>query len=597
MCRPLPEGWQALKSKDHNPHHRALPRFDRHFFTAGENFTYIGSGSMGGKAHGLARMMGALESSVWDEFAPDMRVDLPATTVICTDYFDLFMKENDLYERAYTETRDDLIAHAFQTASLPVQLVGDLRSLAEQVHRPLAVRSSSMLEDAMFEPFASVYGTKMIPNNQPDADTRFRRLDEAIKYVYASTFFRDARDYMKATHHSTQDEKMAVIIQEVVGTRFDVRFYPHISGVARSHNFYPTGNASAADGVVDLALGLGKTIVDDATAWTYSPAYPAANPPYNTISELLKQTQTRFWAVNMGKPPAHDPISETEYLLRCDLKAAEYDTSLKHLASTYSADRDRIVMGTGVPGPRLLNFGPILAGDRFPLNDVIKMLLKTCEETLESLVEIEFAVALDPADRQPAQFAFLQVRPMVVSRDKVEIDPDELTGPGVLAASDRVMGNGMRDDIRDVVYVKPESFDVDHSRTIAAELDSINSKLLDAKRPYVLVGFGRWGTSDPQGGIPVKFSQISGARVIVEATLPQVDFTLSQGSHFFHNLTSFKIFYLSIHHSGDYGVNWDRLAALPSATETQFVRHVEFDSPLKVKVDGESGLGLILYEA
>jgi len=586
-----------LKSNEYSPHHRELVRFNRHFFTADEKFTYMGSGSLGGKAHGLARMRGLLESAIWDEFSAAMRVGLPATTVICTDFFDLFMKENDLYDRAYSDERDEVLAHAFQAASLPVQLLGDLRSLAEQVHRPLAVRSSSMLEDAMFEPFASVYGTKMIPNNQPDADTRFRRLDEAIKYVYASTFFNDARDYMKATHHSTRDEKMAVIIQEVVGTRFDQRFYPHISGVARSYNFYPTGNAEAEDGVVDLALGLGRTIVDDASAWSYSPAYPAADPPYNTIGELLKQTQTKFWAVNMGRAPAYDPTSEVEYLVHSDLKAAEYDGSLKYVASTYSAERDRIVMGTGTKGPRLVNFAPILAADELPLNDMIKLLLKTCEEALDSLVEIEFAVVIDPAGRRPAEFAFLQVRPMVVSRDVVEVSPDEMTGPGVLAASDMVMGNGMRDDLRDVVYVKPESFDINHSRAIADELASLNSQLLESKRPYVLIGFGRWGTSDPQGGIPVKFGQISGARVVVEATLPEVDFNLSQGSHFFHNLTSFKIFYLSIHHSRADSINWEALAARPAVNETEFVRHVEFPYPLKIKVDGRNGRGLILYEA
>jgi hypothetical protein len=585
-----------LKSNEYSPHHRALVRFNRDFFTADEKFTYMGSGSLGGKAHGLARMRGVLDSNIWDEFGPAMPVGLPATTVICTDYFDLFMKENDLYEKAYSGDRDDVLSHAFQKASLPVQLVGDLRSLAEQVHKPLAVRSSSMLEDAIFEPFASVYGTKMIPNNQPDADTRFRKIDEAVKYVYASTFFRDARDYMKATRHSTRDEKMAVIIQEVVGTRFGERFYPHISGVARSYNFYPVGNAEAEDGVVDLALGLGRSIVDDASAWTYSPAYPAADPPYNTIGELLKQTQTKFWAVNMGRAPAYDPTSETEYLVQSDLKAAEYDGSLKYVASTYSPERDRVVMGTGTEGPRLVNFAPILAGGSLPLNDLVRLLLKTCEEALESLVEIEFAVAIDPAGKQPAEFAFLQVRPMVVSRDIVEVRSEELVGPGVLAASERVMGNGRREDIRDVVYLKPEAFDISNSRTIAAELGRLNSQLLESKRPYVLIGFGRWGTSDPQGGIPVTFGQISGARVVVETTLPEVDFNLSQGSHFFHNLTSFKIFYLSIHHSGDHSLNWGVLAARPAVNETEFVRHVEFPSPLRIKVDGRNGRGLIQYE-
>ena len=584
-----------MKSNEYSPHHRTLVRFDRHFFTGKDKFTYIGPGSIGGKAHGLARMNGLLGSSLRDRFTGISTV-LPATTVIGTYHFDLFMKQNDLYEIAYSQSRDDIIAHAFQRASLPVQLVGDLRSLAEQVHTPLAVRSSSMLEDTLFEPFASVYATKMIPNNQPDADTRFHKLVEAVKFVYASTFFRDAREYMKATNHSTRDEKMAVIIQEVVGTRFGDRFYPHISGVARSYNFYPAGHAVPEDGVVDLALGLGKTIVDDSTAWTYSPAYPRAAPPYNSIGELLKHSQTKFWAVNMGHAPSYDPVSETEYLIQNDLGAAEFDGTLRYTASTYVADRGRVVMGTGSPGPRLIDFAPILVGDKLPLNDLIKLVLETCEDALGSLVEIEFAVALDPPGKEPARFGFLQVRPMLVSQDKVDLDPRELKGPGVLLSSDRVMGNGVLKDISDVVYTKPGNFDINKSGAIAAEVETFNSRLLAAGSPYILIGFGRWGTSDPQGGIPVKFGQISGAKVIVEATLPDLDFSLSQGSHFFHNLTSFRIFYFSIRHSGEYGIDWECLDSQPAVGESKFVRHVRFPRPLQVKADGKHSRGFVGHE-
>jgi hypothetical protein len=585
-----------MRPTDYSPYHKSLQRFDRNGFSGQGRFTYIGSGSIGGKAHGLAKMKGILESSLKERFAPEISIGIPATTVITTDLFDMFMKHNDLAGVVYGETRDRVIAHAFQRAELPVQLVGDLRALAQQVRTPLAIRSSSMLEDAMYEPFASVYTTKMIANSRPDPDTRFRRLVEAIKFVYASTFFEDARNYMRATHHSTMDEKMAVIIQEIIGRRHGDRFYPDISGVARSYNFYPTGHAEPEDGVVDLALGLGRTIVDDGTAWSYSPAYPQADPPHNSIGDLLKHTQTAFWAVNMGKPPAYDPTDETEYMSKCDLGHAEYDGTLRNIASTYSPQSDRIVMGVGDKGPRVINFAPILRLDILPLNEFLKSLLRTCEDVLGSLVEIEFAMTLDSQRAAPAHFGFLQVRPMVVSQADVNLDPGELEGDNVLIASTNVLGNGLLDDICDVVFVKPGSFDPQHTRKIAGELESINADLADARTPYLLVGFGRWGTSDPQGGIPVKFGQISGAKVIVEASLPDMDFGMSQGSHFFHNVTSFKVFYFSVPHGSDLKIRWECLARQMTVKETDFVKHVRFPSPITVKVDGKTGLGVVSSE-
>jgi hypothetical protein len=585
-----------MSARGYTPDRKSLVQFDRRFFSGKEHFTYIGSDSLGGKANGLAHIKGVLETELGDKFASDITVEIPTLTVIATDHFDQFMKQNRLLDTVAAETRDDLLAHAFQKADLPVQLVGDLRALAEQVHRPLAVRSSSMLEDAMFEPFGGIYGTKMIPNNQPDADTRFRRLSEAVKLVYASTYFADAREYRAATKHTDKDEKMAVIIQEVMGSRFDSRFYPNISGVARSYNFYPSGHAAPEDGVVDLAIGLGKTIVDDSVAWSYSPAYPNADPPYNSIGDLLKQTQTRFWAINMGKPPPYNPISETEHMNRCDLADAEYDGSIMHVASTYVPANDRIVMGTGSDGPRIINFAPILRGDALPLNDLLKDLLAACEAGLGSKVEIEFAVTLAGRAVKPARFGFLQVRPMVVSGEQVDLDHSELCGPDVLVASDSVMGNGTLDTIRDVVFVKPDRFDTKYTASIADQLGRINAGLVEARRPYLLIGFGRWGTSDPQGGIPVRFGQVSGAKAIVEATLPDLDYSLSQGSHFFHNLTSFRIYYFSIRHSGEYAVNWDVLRSATLIGETEYLSHVEFASPLRIKVDGKKGWGVITHE-
>jgi len=523
-------------------------------------------------------------------------LDIPRLTVIATDYFDLFMKQNNLYEIAYSDKRDELIAHAFQKAELPVQLVGDIRALLMSIRTPLAVRSSSMLEDKMFEPFASVYETKMIPNNLPDIDARFRKLVEAIKFIYASTFFKGAKNYMKVTHNHTRDEKMAVIIQEVVGTRYDQRFYPNISGVARSYNYYPTGHAVAEDGIVDLALGLGKSIVDDGKAWTFSPAYPRSDPPYNSIGDLLNTSQNSFWAVNMGPPPAYDPINEAEYLVKCDLKDSEYDNSLNFLVSTYSPENDRLSVGIYGKGPKLVNFSPILKTSQLPLSDLLGEILKTFRDSYGTDIEIEFAMVLDRKNCTPARLGFLQIRPMVVSRGNVEIDQSELTSENVVLASETVLGNGILNDIRNIVYIKPESFTSKNTMTVAGELAQLNRNLVESKKPYLLIGFGRWGTSDPLAGIPVKFDQIAGAKVIVESTLPEMNFPLSQGSHFFHNVTSFKILYLSMLHQGKFKIDWNWLNKQVSIDETEYIRHVEVSKPLLIKVDSKNSVGVITHE-
>ncbi|MBN1884766.1 MAG: hypothetical protein JW876_04490 [Candidatus Krumholzibacteriota bacterium] len=585
-----------MRRRTYSPHHKSLNRFDRRFFTGSDRFTFIGAGELGGKAHGLARMKGILESSFGRRYEPEVSVRIPTLTVVTTDMFDLFMKQNDLYDIACSGERDDVIGHAFQRASLPVQLVGDLRALVEQVHTPLAVRSSSMLEDAMFEPFASVYATKMVPNNQPDADSRFRTLAAAVKFVYASTFFRAAGNYMKATHHATIDEKMAVVIQEIVGTRIGSRFYPHVSGVMRSYNFYPTGHASPKEGIVELALGLGRSIVDDGVSWAFSPAWPRAVPPFKSTGEMLKHSQTRFWAVDMGGTPAWDPLRDTEYMARFDIGEAEYDGALRFLASTYLPQDDRVVPGIGAHGPRVLDFAPILRGTSLPLVDLLTRLKETCEDTLGAMVEIEFALRLSRESAAPAEFGFLQVRPMVVSDAEVDVSERDLDGKRVLLASETVLGNGELTEIRDVVYVDPDRFDVMKSLEIAGDLEEINRELVEKKRPYLLIGFGRWGTTDPLGGIPVDFGQISGAKAIVEASTPELASMMSQGSHFFHNVTSFRIFYFSVPHDGDHAIDWAWLRGRPAAAETAFVRHVALDAPLDVRVDGRSGRGVILHD-
>ena len=565
-----------------------MARFDRAFFDPRQRFKHIGTGKLGGKALGLAFAHSALASSFDHARFPGIEVGIPSLTVLRTDVFDAFIRRNKLNELALDDLSDEAIAIAFQKADLPAEILGDLRALVEQVTSPLAVRSSSLLEDALDAPFAGIYETKMIPNNQPAVDERFRRLVEAIKFVWASTWFRGARDYVHATAHSTDDERMAVIVQEVVGRRFQDRWYPHVSGVARSYNYYARGRVRPEDGVCNLALGLGKTIVDGGVSWTYSPAYPANPPPFNSPGDLVKQTQTTFWAVNMGKPPAWDPIKETEYLVQCGLGDAESDGALRLLASTFDTGRGRISPGIGATGPRVLDFAMLLVLRELPLNDIVRSLLATCAEALDSPVEIEFAMSFDPP-----RFGLLQVRPMAVSREAITIEDEEMHAPEVVVAAERSLGNGEVREIRHVVYVKPATFDAKETARIASEIDEINRRLVDAREPYMLIGPGRWGSADPWLGIPVGWGQISGARVIVEAMLPSMNVELSQGSHFFHNLTSFQVLYFSVPSENVQPIAWEWLDGQEVVDETGFVRHVVTHAPLEVRVDGRTGRGLV----
>lgn len=556
-----------------------------------ENNTFlniIGDCNLGGKAQGLASMNDILHSDYNQSDFPQIDVHIPKMTVICTDVFDAFMEQNNLHAVAFSDLSDDRIAYAFQKADLPFEVLGELRRLIENTHTPLAIRSSSLLEDSTLEPFAGVYATKMTPNNQFDPQIRFGKLLEAIKYVYASTFFKSAKGYMSGTKHRLEDEKMAVIIQEVVGKRHEDRFYPELSGVVRSYNFYPVGRAKNEDGVVNLALGLGKTVVDGEISWAYSPTYPQISPPYNSIGDLLEYSQNRFWAINMGKPPEYDPIKETEYLLHENLMTAESDGVLKYLVSTFDMHSGRLISGVGRPGPRVLNFSPLLVLEMVPVNKMIRRLLELSESRLNAPVEIEFAMTFEPH-----RFAFLQVRPMLVSATHVKIQSEELNLPDVLAASEKVLGNDVRNDLHDIVYVKPETFAAKHTRNIANELESINQKLIAKGNPYLLIVLGRLGSYDPWLGIPVNWGQISGAKMIIEATQQNINVEMSQGSHFFHNLTNLRIGYFSMPHSGKYKIDWEWLNNHDAKFETEFIRHIRLSAPLLVKLDGQQGRGVI----
>jgi hypothetical protein len=462
------------------------------------------------------------------------------------------------------------------------------------VDHPLAVRSSSLLEDDLDHPFAGVYSTKMIPNNQFDVDTRFQRLDEAIRFIYASTFFHSARNYFKGSGQDHRKERMAVVIQEVVGDRHEDRYYPVVSGVCRSFNYYPNGSARPTDGVANLALGLGRQIVDGELSWGYCPAYPAAPPPFNDIGDRMRSTQNSFWSINMGTPPPPDPMGETEFLLTSDLTVAEKDGVLGHLVSTYDPGSDRLRPGLVGTGPRVMDFGPILVGETLELNRLIQKMLPLAERTAGCPVEMEFAV--DRAQDGRYRVCMLQMRPMAIPRGDSKVSPVELQEPGVILASERALGHGTKEDIRDVVYLKPGDFDIARSRQIAAEVDRFNADLIGACKPYILIGFGRWGSSDPWLGVPVDWGQLSGARVIVEAPFRDLNPDPSQGAHFFHNLISFGVFYLTVRNSGSGRIDWDWLEKQPVVTEGQYLRHVRTEANLQVRVDGLAGLGLIKTE-
>ncbi|MGD8393985.1 MAG: PEP/pyruvate-binding domain-containing protein [Candidatus Eiseniibacteriota bacterium] len=593
-----------------SPQRPEIPVFDRAFLTSGQVASRIGEGEIGGKAHGLvqAHLVLSAPGTGGDVIAAGsgaLDVTIPIFVVLATDVFEEFVERNDLGHLATTGERDDRIAHAFQNAALPAEIVGDLRTLIGELKTPLAVRSSSLLEDALAHPFAGVYETKMTPNNQLDPEIRFQKLVEAIKLVYASTYFQAARDYAAAIGRDLRDERMAVVIQEVLGLRHEERYYPDVSGVCRSYNFYPTGDAPREDGVVSLALGLGKTIVDGGVCYSYSPSRPDVTPPYASPGDALRSTQREFWAVNVGAPPPYDPIAETEYMVRADLSVAEYDGTLSHVASTYVPSSDRIMPGVGRDGPRVLDFSPLLRLETLPLNRVLRALLDTCERTVGQPVEIEFALAVPPpapgrtrtAPPPPPRprFGCLQVRPMLVAEETIEITEAERARPDLLAISRHVMGNGWREDLRDVVYVRPERFEARLTRRIAGELEQLNRALAEQRRPYLLIGFGRWGSSDPWLGIPVAWGQISGARAIIEASLPTMMIEPSQGSHFFHNLSSFRASYFTISHTDARGIDWRWLDAHPGDGGTELVRHIELASPLTIKVDGRRGLGAIWY--
>ena len=469
-----------------------------------------------------------------------------------------------------------------------------MRAFLEEVRYPLAVRSSSLLEDSQYQPFTGVYETFMLANRHPDLEHRFEQLTEAIRRVYASTFSQHAKGYVRATPYRLEEEKMAVILQQVVGTVHGPRFYPGFSGVVRSWNFYPVAPMNFSDGIAAVALGLGRAVVDGGRCLSFCPRYPQNLLQFSSVDDILANSQTEFWGLDLSHLERHqDPVldlREASY----PLDIAEQDGTLDIVGSTYSVDNQAVYDGLSRAGPRLVTFAPVLKHGVFPLAPILDLLMRVGEEALGRPVEIEFAVRMPRQAAEPADFGFLQLRPLVLSREGEELRLEEVDPARLVCQSPRVLGNGRIHDLRDVVVVDFHRFERSRSQEVAQWVTHFNAGLSDRNTPYLLIGVGRWGSNDPWLGIPIEWDQIAGARTIVEAGFRDFRVTPSQGSHFFQNLTAFQVGYFTVNPDvGEGFVDWEWLSQQPAVEELGCVRHLRFDSPLVVVMNGRTGRGMI----
>ena len=570
-------------------------RFDEY-----SNFARIGDGSLGGKGRDLA-FIGAMVKRYPKLEHEHFAVTIPKTVVICTDIFDEFMETNELYPVALSDVDDETILKYFLRASLPARLIEDLMAFFDVVKSPIAVRSSSLLEDSHYQPFAGIYSTYMVPKLEDKYDM-LRTLSDAIKAVYASVFYRDSKAYMTATSNLIDQEKMAIVLQEVVGNRYNDHFYPTISGVARSLNFYPIGNEKAEDGIANIALGLGKYIVDGGQTLRFSPRHPHNILQMSTMDFALRETQTRYYALDLKNLAEQFSVDDSFNLLRLNLKDADADGSLKFIVSTYDP-YDQIIRDGYYPGGRkILSFVNVLQHDVFPLADTLDQILHVGQEEMGRPIEIEFAVNIDPMKTEQsrggsptATFYLLQIRPIVDNKEVMEEDLTLVEQKDTILSSTSVLGHGIVTDVQDIIYVKTGAFNSANNQLIAYDIEKMNRGFTAEGKNYVLVGPGRWGSSDSWLGIPVKWPHISNARVIVECGLENYRVDPSQGTHFFQNLTSFGVGYFTINpFKGDGWFDEEYLNSLPAVEETEYLRHVHFDKPIVIKMDGKKSLGVVL---
>jgi CheY-like chemotaxis protein len=559
-------------------------------FDPATTFCRIGAGSLGGKGRGLALVNLLVSELELDRAFPGVRVSIPPAVVLCTEVFDRFLDLNRLRGLALTSGDDAEVERAFLAAPLPKEAADSLAAYLMLAKYPLAVRSSSLLEDSRHQPFAGVYDTWMLPNAARDPDVRVRQLLDAIRRVYASTFSARARSYMAQTPYRLEEEKMAVIVQRLVGAAHGTRYYPECAGVARSHNFYPVPPVKTEDGIAAVALGLGAAVVGGEACFRFAPHQPARPVQHGSLDRMVRSSQREFYALRLDEDGRHEGE-----LTRLPLRAAEEDRTLQWVGSTYSPENHALYDGISRPGVRIVSFAPMLKHGVFPLAAIVARLLAMCEAACSTPVEIEFAVNLSVPSGEAKEFGFLQLRPIEIARELAELDIGELPADRLICRSDAVLGHGRIDGLRDFIVVDVHRFDRGRSADVAGEVARLNGWLAADRIPYVLIGVGRWGSAEPFLGIPVTWDQISGARVIVEAGFRDISVTPSQGSHFFQNITARNVGYFTVNaESGEGFVDWDWLAAQPAITEGRFVRHVRLDAPIVVKMNGRRQRGVIV---
>ncbi len=559
------------------------------------NIVSMAGGSLGGKGRGLAFINTLIYDVEFTRITPHIRVCTPLTSVIGTDEFEIFMERNHLYDKVKGENNHENIRQAFLEGSLSYTMEKSLRTLLRVITRPLAIRSSSLFEDSLMQPFSGIYDTYLLPNNHPDFEIRYRQASNAIKLVYASVYSDDARTYFKAINHNIDEEKMAVVIQEVVGNSYGDYYYPHLSGTAQSFNYYPVSHMKPEEGFAVVAVGLGQYVMQGEKAFRFAPLYPALD--ICSPRDLFKNSQVWMYAINMANRNLNLLEGEDAGLSRLDISVVEKHGTLLHCASVYDAANDRVVPGLDLAGPRIIDFSDILKYNYIPLAEAINTILTVVKEALGCAVEIEYAVDLNKDSSGRASFYLLQIKPLLGAMGDYEIDLQKINKDNILLSSGRSMGNGIIENISDIIFVDPGKFDNARTLEMVSEIAGLNKQMLEEGRNYVLIGPGRWGTRDRFIGIPVAWPQISNARVIVETSRKDTPLDASLGSHFFHNVTSMNVGYFSVDQTmpGDF-IRWDLINDQTPVRQTRFFKQVRFGKPLIVKMDGKKRISVITLE-
>lgn len=575
-----------------------VAQFKAHTFDSDiMDFVKIGDGSLGGKARGLAFMSAFFHQHTrLFETYPQIDIQIPKTLVITTQGFESFIVSNQLQYVSKTDLSDDNIAHIFLQAKMPDWLVSALETFLIQVNYPLSIRSSSLLEDAHYQPYAGLYHTYMIPNNHPDAGIRLSQLIDAIKLVYASTYYEDPKSFTRHSVSQPQEESMAVIIQQLVGEAYSDYFYPAISGVAQSHNFYPVSHMKPEDGIAHIAIGLGKTVVEGEKTIRFSPRYPRTLPQFTTVEDIMANSQRYFYALKVRNYPENLNFSRYSNLEKREIDEAETELPIRLLSSTYIVNEHRIRDSGNIPGAKVATFASVLKHDLFPLPQLLCEFLELGRKGMGCPVEIEFSVNLGTESRRKKEFFFLQMRPLAAEFDRNDVAITDEEIKNALCFSQNALGNGKYDNISDIIYVKPNNFKIDATAQMAEEIGGLNALLAKEKRRYLLLGPGRWGSSDRWLGIPVQWRNISGVGAIMELKNSHIHADPSQGSHFFQNITSLGIPYITVVEDSTDMLDWKCLESLPIIQETQYIRHVRADNPLTIKIQGKRSI-CVIYQS